>query len=63
MMELIDIKPDIDVQETEYKRLLGYPNNYELQGRTRILADLASQWYTKNGNPWVYALQLNNLDF
>ena len=63
MMELIDIKPDIDVQETEYKRLLGYPNNYELQGRARILADWASQWYTKNGNPWVYALQLNNLDF
>lgn len=63
MKELIDIKPDINVQEVEYKRLLGYPNNYKLEGRAQMLADWARQWYTKNGNPWIYALRLNNLDF
>jgi hypothetical protein len=63
MNELIDTQPDINIQEAEYKRLLGYPNNYKLEGRAQMLADWAREWYTKNGNPWIYALQLNNFDF
>ena len=63
MNELIDTRPDINVLEAEYKRLLGYPNNYKLEGRARMLADWARQWYNENAKPWIYALQIDNLDF
>ena len=62
MNELIDIQPDIDVRELEYKRLLGYPSDYDLEGRARELADWARQWYSENGKPWLYALQHDKLD-
>jgi hypothetical protein len=62
MNELIDIQPDINVKESEYKRLLGYPPDYELEDRTRELADWARQWYKENGKSWVYAIQLDKLD-
>jgi hypothetical protein len=57
-----DIKPDINVREKEYKRLLGYPADYELQGRAAELADQARKWYTENGKPWVYAIKTNKID-
>ncbi len=62
MNELIDIQPDINVIESEYKRLLGYPSGYELEDRARELADWARQWFNENGKPWVYAVQLDRLD-
>ena len=63
MNKLIDTNPDINVQLVEYKRLLGFPNHYELEGTALILVDWAKQWYTANGNPWIYALQINDLDY
>ena len=54
-MELSDIAPDVQVVEAEYKRLLGFPGSYELDGRVRELADWARSWYQANGKPWVYA--------
>ena len=63
MNELIDIKPDINVLEAEYKRLLGYPYHHELEGRSLELADWARDWYYKNGKPWIYALRINEIDF
>lgn len=62
MLELIDTKPDTTVQEAEYKRLLGYPNDRELEGRARELADWARQWYAENGKPWVYAGKIDELE-
>jgi hypothetical protein len=62
MNELIDIQPDINVRESEYKRLLGYPSDYELEDRARELADWARQWFNENGKPWIYAVRLNKLD-
>jgi hypothetical protein len=61
MFELIDIRPDINVQESEYKRLLGFPGHYVLEGRSRELADQARQWYAKNGRPWIYSRQVEGL--
>jgi hypothetical protein len=55
MMQWSDTSPDVNVLETEYKRLLGFPANYTLEGRTRELADWAKQWYAENGRPWIYA--------
>jgi hypothetical protein len=62
MNELIDKKPDTNVKESEYKRLLGYPSDYELEDRARELADWARQWYNENGKPWIYALKYDKLD-
>ena len=50
MNELIDTKPDTNVLEIEYKRLLGYPYHFELKERARELADWAREWYSENGN-------------
>ncbi|HZZ44404.1 MAG TPA: hypothetical protein VFE58_15825 [Tepidisphaeraceae bacterium] len=62
MIELIDTFPNVDVQRTEYKRLLGYPRERVLDGRARELADLARAWYAQHGRPWVYARQVEKLD-
>jgi hypothetical protein len=61
MLELTDTNPDVSVQQSEYKRLLGFPAQYELTGRTKELADWAGQWYSGNGKPWIYALQMDGL--
>ena len=62
MNELIDTNPDTNVREEEYKRLLGYPHHFELKERSRELADWARKWYSKNGNPWLYALKTSDID-
>ncbi len=61
MRELIDNAPQVAVQEAEYKRLLGYPANHELEGRSRELADFARDWYAKNGRPWIYGRLMESL--
>lgn len=62
MIELLDTQPEMNVQEAEYKRLLGYPREYEFTDRSRELADWARQWYAQNGKPWIYAQQVDRLD-
>ena len=54
-MELVDNKPDVNVQEAEFKRLLGYPRRHELEDRARELADATRQWFAEHGRPWIYA--------
>jgi hypothetical protein len=61
-MELVDNKPDVSVQEAEFKRLLGYPRSHELEGRARELADSARQWYAEHGRPWIYARQADAVE-
>lgn len=61
MLEFFDLHPDVNVQESEYKRLLGFPNQHELAGRSRELANWARQWYTENAKPWVYAREAGEL--
>lgn len=60
--ELIDTHPDSAVQESEYKRLLGFPRDHVLEGRTRELVDWATQWYAEHGRPWIYARQAGELE-
>jgi hypothetical protein len=62
MFELFDTRPDIQVQESEYQRLLGYPSPRVLEGRPRELADATRQWYAENGRPWIYARPAETLD-
>ena len=56
-MEFLDLKPDIDVQEAEYQRLLGFPPGYVLEGRVRELADWARKWFVESSRSWIYARQ------
>jgi len=62
MRELIEVRPEVVVQESEYKRLLGYPVGHELEGRSRELADFARDWYTKNGRPWLYGRLIERVE-
>jgi hypothetical protein len=62
MLELFDIEPQTNVQEAEYKRLLGYPGSYELTNQAGELAERTRNWYAKNGRPWIYARQTERLD-
>jgi hypothetical protein len=59
-MELIDTSPAIQIDPAEYKRLLGFPLDYEWEGRSRELAEWARAWYAENGRPWIYARRAND---
>src|SRR5580693_1686026 len=61
MIELTDTAPVVEVQPVEYNRLLGYPPDRVLEGRAQELAEMAADWYIRNGHPWVYARQAENL--
>ena len=56
-----DAAPNVDVQEDEYFRLLGYPAGAVVEGRARELAAEARDWYRRNGRPGVYARQARSL--
>jgi len=62
MFELADIRPELNVQESEYKRLLGFPGDHVLEGRARELADWAREWYATHGRPWIYSRAGNGLE-
>jgi hypothetical protein len=62
MMELLETKPDAQVQEAEYKRLLGFPDHRTLQGRARELAEQSRAWYAEHGRPWIYARETADFD-
>jgi hypothetical protein len=61
MLELFETNPPMNVQESEYLRLLGYPRDHVVEGRPRELADAARQWYARNGRPWIYVRRLDGL--
>ena len=55
MVELLDTQPDLQVQDAEYQRLLGFPPHHAMDGRARELAERSRQWYAQYGKPWIYA--------
>ncbi|MCI0706592.1 MAG: hypothetical protein L0Y80_03790 [Ignavibacteriae bacterium] len=61
--ELFDTAPTVDVREAEYMRLLGYPRGYTLEGRAQELASWAHKWYQEHGKPWIYARQVQEVEF
>lgn len=63
MFEWTDMAPDREVQETEFKRLLGFPAVHVLEERPRELAAATRHWYAENGRPWIYARQVKAVDF
>ena len=55
MLELTDSHPEFVVLDSEYRRLLGFPRDYEMAGHVRDLAEGARRWYAEHGDPWWYA--------
>ncbi|HWA25344.1 MAG TPA: hypothetical protein VG734_06775 [Lacunisphaera sp.] len=53
-METFDTRPDFNVSQAEYHRLLGYPRGHEPGERARELMAWARDWYAQHGRPWVY---------
>ncbi len=73
-METYDSRPECNVQEAEYHRLLGWPRDHVPAERARELAAWARAWYAEHGRPWVYlrradlqltadTLQLDGIEF
>ena len=62
LLEVAEARPAVEVQEVEYRRLLGYPKDHELTGRALELSDWARSWYAEHGRPWWYARQAARLE-
>jgi hypothetical protein len=62
MFSLVETNPQLEIQESEYQRLLGYPKNHPLEGRARELAEGAQTWFTKNGRPWISAREVSSVE-
>jgi hypothetical protein len=62
MFSLIESNPRVAIQDSEYKRLLGYPKDYFIEGRARELADQARAWFAENGRPWICAREVRSLE-
>lgn len=62
MFTLTETNPAVEVQDTEYGRLLGYPRHRLLEGRSRELADAAREWFANNGRPWIRAREIPSLE-
>lgn len=60
--KIIDISPEVDVPDSEFKRLLGYPPGHEAGERVKELMESTKRWYAENGKPWVYARQAESLE-
>ncbi|HLX71416.1 MAG TPA: hypothetical protein VKV04_17455 [Verrucomicrobiae bacterium] len=63
MFTLTEINPAVEVPESEYQRLLGYPRQHSLEGRARELADGARAWFSKDGHPWICAREISSVEF
>lgn len=62
MLEVFETNPAVQVLESEYQRLLGYPKRHVMAGRARDLADAARKWFLENGRPWFYVKQADALE-
>jgi hypothetical protein len=61
MIELAELAPEVEVEEAEYRRLLGYPPEFVPGDRSRELAAGARAWYARHGRPWIYAREAESL--
>jgi hypothetical protein len=54
MFELLDSHPAVNVQEDEFRRLLGYPTAHVPGDRPNELAEGARRFFATHGKPWLY---------
>jgi len=60
-MNIVDTQPTININIRELKRLLGLPQDYEVEGRIEQLVEWSKSWYAEHGRPWIYARQVENV--
>ncbi len=58
---MISLVPDVNIDPAEYQRLLGYPSDYVMEGRSLELSGNARAWYARHGSPWLYAREAGSL--
>lgn len=58
MFELLDTRPAVNVPETEYRRLLGYPPGHAPGGRAIELSAWARRAFEEIGQPWFYVREV-----
>lgn len=61
MIDFIATRPDVQVDDREYVRLLGFPAGHSLEDRALELARWARGWYAEHGHPWVVARAAHTL--
>lgn len=62
MFTLTEINPGVEVEDSEYQRLLGYPRHRPIEGRSRELAGGAREWFSKHGRPWICAREISPVE-
>ncbi len=62
MFTLTETNPAVEVADSEYRRLLGYPRHRELEDRALELANGAREWFSKNARPWICAREISALE-
>ena len=60
-IEIAETAPAILVQDSEYRRLLGYPRGRAPEARALELTEWARAWYAQHGRPWLYAREAGTL--
>lgn len=58
-LEVLDRPPGVEVVESEYRRLLGYPRDHVPGERSAQLAAWARQTFAEIGRPWLYLREAN----
>ena len=62
MIEWFDDHPGIDVTDSEFVRLLGYPGGHVLEGRALELANDTRTWFRQHGSAFLYAREARSLE-
>jgi hypothetical protein len=61
VFEVTDPQPGFAVQESEYRRLLGFPADHAVPERAAELMAWARAWYRDRGRPWLHARRAGDL--
>lgn len=62
MLSFSEKLPAVEVPEAEYQRLLGFPADRQLEGRSQELVELTRRWYAAHGRPWIYAIDTGEVE-
>ena len=60
-MNELPATPTVNVQEGEYRRLLGLPPDFLVDDQIAELMRGAREWYAVHGRPWVSSIPLLDL--
>ena len=65
MIQLNEQIKDVVVSRNEYKRLLGFPDDYDIEGSDQDLVgrmSRAREWFNTYAKPWTFTHLIENID-